>query len=158
MAPMRTRALVVYDTRYGNTEKIAKALAGGIENHCDVECINVKDVDPAKTASYGLIALGAPTEAWSARKEMKEYLSKLEGVQGLSGKLGFAFDTRADSRLSGSAAKYIEERMVKLGMKMVLPRESAFIKGSKENTTLKEGEESRFDNIGDELGLFVSRY
>jgi flavorubredoxin len=146
----RPRALVVYDTRYGNTGKIAAALAKGIETHCDVDCVNVRDADPASVPRYNLIAVGAPTEAWSARKEMKEFLSKLEGVQGLRGKLGFAFDTRVDSRLSGSAAK--------LGLKMVLPTRSGFVTGSKENTVLKEGEETRFESIGDEIGLFVSRY
>jgi flavodoxin len=154
----RKKALIVYDTRYENTEKIAKALASGMEAYCEVECVNVVNASPMAAQGYDFIALGAATEGLSASRGMKEFLSKLGEAAVFSGKLGFAFETRTDTRHSGSAAKFIEAEMVKLGFKLVLPRRTAFVRSSGDRVLLKDGEEERFESTGDELGLFVSRY
>lgn len=41
---------------------------------------------------------------------MKEFLERLKGVD-LKGRDGFAFDTRLESRFSGSTAKFIEKKL-----------------------------------------------
>jgi len=84
------KALVLYDSVFGNTEKIARALSRGIQRHCIVDCLNIRDADPKKFAEYGLIAIGAPTQAHSAYKPMKDFLSGLEGMKDLAGVPGFA--------------------------------------------------------------------
>ena len=158
------KAIVIYHTRFGNTERIAKSLeiglkeASGIE---DVVCINVRDVVLSAAADdflkeYDIICMGAPTEGFSAPKPIKEFLAKLKGVN-LAGKYGFAFDTKVDSRLSGSAAKFIEKELKSQGLQIVAPRESAIVFALKEMGTitgarLKEGEEERFREIGTQLG------
>lgn len=151
------KALVLYASMFGNTEKIAKALAKGIEFHCQVDCVNINDADPAGFSQYGLIAVGAPTQAFSAYKPMKDFLEKLSVMTGLGGKLGFAFDTRIDSRLSGSAAKYIEKRLDELGLKMVKPRASAIVSGGTKDNVLRQGEDARFEGIGEEIGAVLAR-
>ena len=73
----------------------------------------------------------------------------------LSGKYGFAFDTKFDSRMSGSAAKFIEKELNRLRLKLIAPRESAIVLGIKEKdggARLKEGEEMRFEQIGLQIG------
>jgi len=158
------KAIVIYHTRFGNTERIAKSLeiglkeASGIE---DVVCINVRDVVLSAAADdflkeYDIICMGAPTEGFSAPKPIKEFLAKLKGVN-LAGKYGFAFDTKVDSRLSGSAAKFIEKELKSQGLQIIVPRESAIVFALKEMGTitgarLKEGEDKRFKEIGVQLG------
>jgi flavorubredoxin len=159
------KAIVIYHTRYGNTERIAKSLemglkeASGIE---DVVCTNVRDIvlssavddDPLK--EHDIICVGAPTEGFSAPKLIKEFLGKLKRIN-LAGKYGFAFDTKVDSRLSGSAAKLIEKELKSQGLQIVAPHESAIVFALKEMGTitgakLKEGEDVRFKQIGLQLG------
>jgi len=146
------KAIVLYGSVFGNTEKIAKALSRGIQRHSAVDCVNIKDADPKKFAEYGLIAIGAPTQAHSAYKPMKDFLSSLEGTKNLAGMLGFAFDTKFDMPLSGSAAKYIEKRLEELGFKIFASRASAIVSGGMKDNVLGDGEEARFEKLGDEIG------
>ena len=146
------KAMVLYGSVFGNTEKIARALSRGIQRHCIVDCLNIRDADPKKFAEYGLIAIGAPTQAHSAYKPMKDFLSGLEGMKDLAGVPGFAFDTKFDMPLSGSAAKYIEKRLEELGFKIFAPRASAIVSGGMKDNVLRDGEEARFERIGDEIG------
>ena len=61
------RACVVFDTRYGNTEKIAKSIETGLkEAGVQTLCVNAKDVAVDSLKQYDLICVGAPTEAFSA--------------------------------------------------------------------------------------------
>ncbi len=156
-AGKREKALVIYDTVFGNTQKIGDALARGMRRYCDVDFLSIDETDLAKISQYGLVAIGAPTQAFTAHKPMKEFLSRLEKSKELGGKFGFAFDTRIDSRLSGSAAKYIQERLERLKVKMVRPRESAIVSGGTKDNVLRPGEEARFERIGAEIGAILSK-
>src|SRR5688572_23876979 len=98
------KAIIIYHTRFGNTERIAKSLEMGLKETAgiqDVVCINAGDVITADSLKeYDIICIGAPTEGFSAPKPIKKLLTKLKGID-LSGKYGFAFDTKVDSHLSG---------------------------------------------------------
>jgi flavodoxin len=125
------KAIIIYHTRFGNTERIAKSLEIGLKEATDIQdvvCINVRDgvTDIDSLKEYDIICIGAPTEGFSAPKPIKQFLTKLKGVN-LAGKYGFAFDTRVDSRLSGSAAKFIEKELKKQGLQIVSPVESAIV-------------------------------
>jgi flavodoxin len=161
------RACVIFDTRYGNTEKVARALETGLrESGIQTNCLSVKDLSVGSLNQYDLICVGGPTQYRTASKSMQEFLDALADVK-LSGKQAFAFDTRRESFLAGSAAKYIEEKLRRQGLKMISRIESAIIVSSgperrkdefrdkdewKEwkhrNEGLREGEENRFEQIG----------
>ena len=149
------RAIVVYDTKFGNTEKIAQSLEAGLkESSVQTFCSDAINVEPESLEEYDLIAVGAPTQMFSASKPMKEFLVKVNG-SGVSGKFGFAFDTKYESRLSGSAAKYIEKELRNLGLEMIAPRESAIVVALSEGggaARLKEREDIRFHEIGSQVG------
>jgi len=156
------RACVIFDTRYGNTEKIAKSIETGLrEASIQTVCVNAKDVALDSLKQYDLICVGAPTEAFTASKPMKEFLGKLKSI-GLSGKYGFAFDTKLDWRFSGSAAKFIEKELNNLGLQIIAPHESATVfslkeKGAITGARLKEGEEKRFEQIGKQVGTMKAQ-
>jgi flavorubredoxin len=151
------KALVLFDTLFGNTGKIAGSLAKGLrEKGVEVECFNIASVRLESIPDYDLLAVGAPTRAFTAAKPMKDFLPQLASLD-LHGKMGFAFDTRIDNRLSGSAAKYIEGKLEALGIKVIRPRASAFIKGKGpsdgvDGTSLMPGMSGLFEAIGREIG------
>ena len=143
------KACVIFDTRYGNTEKIAKSFEAGLHQAgIETACVSARDVTGDDLAQYDLICVGAPTEWHTASKPMKALLRNLEGID-LSGKYGFAFDTRFAAPLSGSAAKLIEKELKDRGILIIASRESAIVAGAKGGAMLlKEGEEERFKQIG----------
>jgi flavodoxin len=153
------RACVIFDTRYGNTEKIAKSFETGLQQAgLQTVCVNARDVAIDSLNQYDLICVGAPTEAFTVYKPMKEFLGKLKSID-LSGKYGFAFDTKLDSRFSGSAAKFIEKELSNKGLQTIAPRESALVFGVKKEeggARLKEGEEKRFEQIGIQVGTALA--
>ncbi|MGB8024266.1 MAG: hypothetical protein WCF06_08110 [Nitrososphaeraceae archaeon] len=50
---------------------------------------------------------------------MKKFLGKLKSID-ISGKYGFAFDTKFDSRMSGSTTKFIEKELRNLGLQILI--------------------------------------
>ncbi|HKT22334.1 MAG TPA: flavodoxin domain-containing protein [Nitrososphaerales archaeon] len=152
---MALRACVVYDSRYGNTEKVANSLGSGLRGAgIETACFNAKYVPPDSLKQYDVVCVGAPTEWLTASKPMKAFLDGLRG-QDLSGRFGFAFDTKLDRPLSGSASRLIERELKRLGLQIVAPHESATVyleNGSVRGAWMKEGEEKRFEAVGRRLG------
>lgn len=148
------RAIVVFDTNFGNTEKIGRSISTGLQRAgVKVDLVSTREARPESLQSYDLIVVGAPTQKFTASEPMKEFIDRLEEgeTRFLAGKNFFAFDTRLPSRFSGSAAKYIESRLEKMGLRAVAQRTSAIGRGS--TFKLDDGEETRFEGIGLELGM-----
>lgn len=155
------RAVVIYDSRYGNTEKIARSFENGLKlAGLQSICINAKDASAQLLREFDLIALGAPTEWHSASKPMKKFLESLKSVE-LSRKYGFAFDTKLTRPFSGSAATVIEKELRNRGVRIISEHESATVfleNGSTSGAWLKQGEETRFEEIGRQVGTaFLAR-
>jgi len=149
------RGVVIFDSKFGNTEKIAKSLAGGLlRAGVHAICVNTRDFRLDSLTEFDLIAIGGPTQMFTPSKPMKDFLLRLGEVQGLKGKSGFAFDTKFGSPLAGSAAKFIEKRLAELGMNMVRPRQSAIVE--KSEGPLEEGGMEAFERIGFEIGTTLT--
>lgn len=136
------RAVVLYGSRFGNTERIARALARGLERtpEISVTCRSLDEVRPEEVHQCDFLAVGAPTEVFTAPKGMKEYLARVP-VGDLRGKRGFAFDTRLAGPLSGSAGHYIEKHLERLGVRIVRPRASATVRGMTKEERSAHGDE-----------------
>jgi len=136
---------------------VAKAFERGLkEAGMDAVCARTSDVIPRSLQDYDLICLGGPTELFTATKDMKEFLKAMGGID-MEGRFGFAFDTKLDSRMSGSAAKYIEHALDDWGLHMIAERQSAIVTSRKDGgkivgADLKEGEEKRFEELGTKIG------
>jgi len=149
-----TNALVVYDSLYGNTEKIARALATGLKSGgVKVDVTRVDSVKFDELVGVDFLCVGSPVHAWNASKPTKIFLEHLKNVEGLSGKKAFAFDTKVKSRLAGSAGGKIERKLKGLGFIIVKPSESAFVKGKE--GPLEESAEEKFKQIGLELARIL---
>jgi flavorubredoxin len=147
------KAIVIYDTEFGNTEKVAKALASGMqEQRVQVDTINAQKVEINKLKEYDLLAIGGPTHKLGISEPMKAFLGKLKSAE-VKGKKAFAFDTRVKIRVAGSAAKKIEKELKKLGMSIVRSHSSAIVVGRE--GPLEEGTEERFRKIAGEIAKLI---
>ncbi len=145
--------LIIYDTLYGNTEKVAMALMEGMkEKKLKVELAKASQVEVGKLGDYDLLAFGAPTHAFGISKSMRALLGKISPER-VQARRAFAFDTRISKWWTGSAAKKIEKQLMKLGMIMVKPYQSAAVV-DKEGP-LAEGVERVFQQIGRDIAELV---
>jgi flavodoxin len=165
------KILVVYDTSsmaWGagaaprNTEKVARAISEVLkEEGFDVECLYVKDVDPAIVKNYDCILAGSPTQWHKATGPIMQFLDRFAKSE-FTGKLAAAFDTQLQMPLSGNAGKGIEKRLEKLGFKIVAPPLATYVQSNKNaegknEMQLKEGELEKAKNWAEEVAKVLPK-
>lgn len=135
------KTLVVYDSVYGNTEKIAKAIGEAITG--EVEVLRAGEVNTSELTTFDLLIVGCPTHGGRATEAMRDFLNKVP-VPAVKGTNVAAFDTRLTgrwARIFGFAAGRIAGRLKKDGGTLVVSPEGFFVEGSE--GPLKEGELER---------------
>jgi len=73
------KALIVFDTTHGNTQKVAELIAVGIKSveGNETKVANVKDVDLNEDGTYDLIVIGSPNHVGSHVKSIKKFINNL---------------------------------------------------------------------------------
>ena len=135
------KAMVVYDSLYGNTEKIAKAIGGALTG--EVKVISVAEANPAEIKSLDFFIVGSPTQGGKHTEAMQTFLDKIP-ESALKGIKVAAFDTRMTSKfvkIFGYAAGRIADSLKSKGGNLVVSPEGFFVTGSK--GPLKQGELER---------------
>jgi flavodoxin len=135
------RTMVVYDSVYGNTEKIAQAIGDAVGG--EVRVLRVGEVDVTELNTLDLLFVGAPTHGGRPSPTMREFLdevppSALEGINVA------AFDTRMTTRwvrIFGYAAGRIAKTLQKKGGTLIGAPEPFYVTGGE--GPLKEGELER---------------
>jgi flavodoxin I len=87
------KTLVVYDSVYGNTEKIAKAIAGAVTPADEVQSLPVSQVDPATVDAFDRLIVGSPTQAGRPTPAIQTFLRQIP-ADALDQVDVTAFDTR----------------------------------------------------------------
>ena len=141
------RTLVIYESMFGNSEKVARAIAGGLQEYGEVTLRDVTKATPGEIADdVDLLVAGGPTHAFSMsrpgtredaiRQGARQGLATLglrewlDGVVSDLRGLPFAtFDTRVSRvrRLPGSAARSTARHLRRHGGGMVAPSASFFV-------------------------------
>jgi flavodoxin len=136
------RVLIVFDSAYGNTERIARAIGAALEPHGTVAVTRAADVRTTDLAALDLLIAGGPTQRHRASPALAAWLEGL-GRRTLDGVPAAAFDTRyrMSALLSGSAAGVIARRLNRAGCRLVTAPESFFI----ERGQAPSGDERRHD-------------
>ena len=146
------KALVVYDSIHGNTEKIARAIAEALATGAEVDVLRVGEAKPAQLVGLDLLVAGSPTHGSMASPAMKSWLKAL-APSSLRGVKVAAFDTRVAAsevnsrvaavfiRLFGYAAEPIGSSLAKRGGKLIIPAEGFCVKDTE--GPLSEGEIER---------------
>ena len=145
------KALVIYDSVFGNTEKVAQAIGAALEAQAEVSVIKVGDVRGAFWEGQDALIVGSPTRAFSPTPATKKLLAGIPR-QGLAGTQVAAFDTRMDIeqapgilkamvKLFGYAAEPLAARLRRKGGQEALPA-AGFIVEDTEGP-MREGEFER---------------
>jgi len=96
------KTLIVYDSLYGNTKRIAQALA---ESLSEATVIPVDEADLADLKEYGLVIVGSPTQGGRPTPAIKAFLGAIPPA-GLRNIGVTAFDTRISAAESGPVARF----------------------------------------------------
>jgi flavodoxin I len=137
------KTLIVYDSVYGNTEKIARAMAEAITPSGEVEVLQVGEANPSELESLDLLIVGSPTHAGRPTPAVQDFLSKIT-QQSLKGIKVAAFDTRVTSKFAkifGNAAGRMGRYLTKKGSVLIASPENFFVTGRE--GPLTEGEPER---------------
>ena len=163
------RALVVYESMFGNTRAIAEAVADGLREVGEADVCEVASA-PTDSAGVDLVVVGGPTHAFGMTRSSTRQSAKEQSPDGavVSGSGGVrewlhalppttkhpcaaAFDTRvAPARVPGSAAKGIAKRLRGKGFAVVMRPKTFWVSGTP--GPLLDGELDQARAWGRELG------
>ena len=131
------KTLIVYDSVFGNTEKIALKIG----EELGAETIKVTDVSYDQLIGLGCLVVGSPTRAFNPTKEITGFLKGIPSSS-LSGIKVASFDTRMDIKKVGNAAlsflvrffgfadKPIENQLKKKGGIIAVPSDGFIVEDS----------------------------
>ena len=173
------RALVVYESMYGNTHEIARNIADGLRTNYEVTLVPVAEATTDLVAGADLLVAGAPTHVHglpsAATRRMAaraaedgsalrldpdaddpglpEWLNDLGHRDGLAA----AFDTRIKGApvITGRASRAIARLLKRHGYRLVAAPESFLVSWE---TTLLDGEADRARRWGMTLGTASKAY
>jgi flavodoxin I len=146
------KAWVIYDSVFGNTEKVAQAIGAALGEQDDVDVFRASAQPPTLPASLDLVIVGSPTRQFRQTNTVRDYVKNLPDG-GLKGIRVAAFDTRialADINSAigrffvgrfGYAAKPIADGLKKKGGELAAPPEGFLVAGTE--GPLKDGELQR---------------
>ncbi len=146
------QVMIVYDSVFGNTEKIATAIGCPLGSQEEVGVLRVGDAKIEQLPGLELLIVGSPTRGFRPTEAITRFLKEIP-VNGLQGVKVAAFDTRISAndikpsalrflvKTMGYAAKPIADRLKKNGGELIVPPEGFFVEGSE--GPLKEGELER---------------
>ncbi len=144
------RALVIFESMFGNTRTIAEAVAEGLSSRFATDLTEVSLAPTRIAEELSLLVVGGPTHAFGLTRPrtradaatqadeplvspaggVREWLQAAERPR--SGVRAAAFDTRIDEpRVPGSAARGAEKRLRRLGFRVVAAAESFYVTGTK---------------------------
>jgi hypothetical protein len=140
------RALVVYESMFGNTRAVAEAVAEGLRSSGAADLVEVGSAPAAVPDDVDLLVVGGPTHAFgmsrpatrqsaaeqgadgeaAAHQGIREWL---EAVQVRRGLAVAAFDTRTDKRwVPGAAARSADRKLRRLGLRPVTAPEDFYVR------------------------------
>lgn len=151
------KTLVLYDSLYGNTEKIAQAIGEGLGGN-DISLKRITNAQVEDLKGMELVLVGSPTHGGKASQATRQFFDKIP-TNALENINTAAFDTsmtkedqsvflRFIIKFFGYAAQNIAKTLSSKGAK-VLAAETFFVLG-KEGPLLK-GELERAEKWGEEI-------
>lgn len=133
------KAMVVYDSQFGNTGQVAQAIGSALGSEEDVETRQVGDVKPEQLTGLTMLVVGSPTQRFKPTAATNNLLKSIP-KHGLQGVKVAAFDTRFTERdiekvrilpffvrIFGYAAKPISDRLEKKGGELAAPPEGFYV-------------------------------
>lgn len=165
----KDRALIVYESMFGNTERIAQAIEDGMRRYLPAESVPVNQAADVVPDDVRLLVVGGPTHAFSmsrlsTRQEagkqgdlvtpvevgIREWLATLKPAAGTNRPQVATFDTRVKVRLlPGSAARSAAKLLRRMGYRL---SDSASFFVTDTTGPVRDEEVERARRWGEELG------
>jgi len=138
--------LVIHYSKFGNTQKVAEAMAAALEPKGNAQVVSLDALTPADFQEADLVIMGSPTHRMNLPEDVRIKLRTLPR-KSLRGKKMAAFDT--SYKMSGwlnllTASKKLSRKLKRLGGKHVVPPETFHVMESK--GPLYDGEIERAQN------------
>lgn len=89
------KTLIVFDSVFGNTAKVARVIENALSTKTDVRCSQVDDVDEKALADCRWLIIGSPTRGFKPTKSVQAFIHGLKPGQ-IRQKNVSIFDTRMD--------------------------------------------------------------
>ncbi len=136
--------LVVYDSRFGNTRKVALAIAKGISGRA----VSVSEIKKTELLDLDVLIVGSPTQGGRPTIQIQQFLENLDSGSLKDTKIA-AFDTRFSVEESsfplnliikffGYAAPKIAFLLESAGGKLIAKPEGFIVKGKEGPISLSE--------------------
>ena len=132
------KALVIYDTNYGNTKKIAKIVAEKLWK--GTKLISVADLKKKDLKSMEVLIVGSPVIGWNPTERMSKFLAGLKDNE-LQGIKAAGFDTRMKLFFFTDAAKKISKELSRAGATIIARSQGFYVQ--KAEGPLRDGEKER---------------
>ena len=146
------RAIIIYESKYGNTRLVAEKIAEGIRQASGVEAEvrEPKEVNPEGLTEFDAIVIGSPNHMGNATRSIRTFIDEL-GKINLRGKLAAVFDTCIGKDFE-KAVKKMEKQIVEKApsLSLAAPGLSVRVEGMKGPIT--EGELPRCQDFGIIIG------
>jgi flavodoxin len=122
-------SIVIYASRYGNTQKIAEAIAGELRTYGSTGLVAAEEAPATLPPGTDLVVIGGPTEVHGMTKALAEVFDHF-APEALLGVAAAAFDTRLRGGrwLTGSAGASASSKLRHAGVRLIAPAESFFVK------------------------------
>ena len=142
------KALVVYDSKFGNTKIVAQEIAQALGGADALFCGDVRE---RELEGIDLLVIGGPTQGHGLSHDLRTFLDRL-AVERVRDMRFATFDTRLTwpRFLAGSAATQAAKHLTKKGAHMLVGPESFMVKESK--GPLLDGELSRAKEWATQVG------
>jgi len=129
------KTLVIYDTNYGNTKKIAKAIASNLGKN--TKTISLTNFKTKNLKGIDMLVVGCPVIAWNPTEKMNLFLTGLKDNE-LAGIKAASFDTRMKLFFFTDAAKKISKELVRAGATIIANPQDFYVR--KAEGPLRSGE------------------
>ncbi|MGZ3645727.1 MAG: flavodoxin family protein [Ktedonobacteraceae bacterium] len=136
-------SLIVYDSQYGNTERIAQCITSTLRDFGQARAVRVDQVYLEELEGMDMLILGCPTQGMRQTPAMQSLIAHIP--RELLRDLSIAcFDTRFRGGFwMLSAAPAMDKQLRMMGVELVVPPESFFVKAMKKEGPLLAGEIGR---------------
>ena len=151
-------ALIVYDSQFGNTERIAQCITSSLREFGQARFARVGQIHPSELQGMDMLILGCPTQAMRQTPAMQSFIAHIP--RELLNSLSVAcFDTRFRGGFwMLSAAPAIAKQLHMMRVETVVPPESFYVKAMKKEGPLLDGEMERAASWAHELSEKIAVY
>lgn len=154
---MMLKIIVIYESKYGNTKRVAELIIEGMNeiNETEASLKEIKEVDLKTISDYDVIIIGSPNHMGGPTRGIKGFIDKLSKIK-LEGKMFAVFDTYMGKDFE-KALKKMEKQINKRvpGLKQLTDGLSIKVQGMK--GPIVESELTKCKEFGKNIAIQIRK-